>query len=77
MYNILVWKGRGRFGGMEVAAGDSAADELLVSHARAVTPLTVENTGREELVIIKFFGPDINTDIPMIPRYGDWPERRK
>ncbi|MGA2480176.1 MAG: hypothetical protein ABSG63_15595 [Spirochaetia bacterium] len=77
VYNILVWKGRGRFGGVEVAAGDFAADELLVSHARAVTPLTVENTGREELVIIKFFGPDINTDIPMIPRYGNWPERRK
>jgi hypothetical protein len=44
-----------------------------VSHAKAVTPLTVENTGGEDLVIIKFFGPDINRDVPMIPRYGGWP----
>ncbi len=24
--------------------------------------------------IITFFGPDINPDVPMIPRYGRWPE---
>ncbi len=73
VYNILVWRGSGSFDGHEVRAGDHEKDELLVSHAKAVTPLTVENTGREELVIIKFFGPDINTDVPMIPRYGNWP----
>ena len=73
VYSILVWRGRGRYGGHEVAAGDFARDELLVSHARAVEPITVQNTGREDLVVIKFFGPDINTDVPMIPRYGDWP----
>ena len=72
VYNILVWKGTGKFAGLDVKAGDFSKDELLVSHARATTPLTVENTGREDLVIIKFFGPDINTDIPMIPRYGNW-----
>jgi hypothetical protein len=73
VYNILVWKGSGRFDGQDVWAGDHDRDELLVSHAKAVAPLTVENTGREDLVIIKFFGPDINTDVPMIPRYGNWP----
>ena len=73
VYNILVWHGSGRFGGTEIAAGDFAKDELLVSHSRATAPLTVENTGREDLVVIKFFGPDINRDVPMIPRYGDWP----
>jgi hypothetical protein len=73
VYNILVWRGAGRFDGHEVKAGDYAHDELLVSHNRATTPIQVENTGREDLVLIKFFGPDINTDIPMIPRYGDWP----
>jgi hypothetical protein len=73
VYNILVWRGSGSFDGHEVKAGDHERDELLVSHAKAVAPLTVENTGREELVIIKFFGPDINKDVPMIPRYGNWP----
>ena len=73
VYNILVWRGSGRFDGHEVAAGSFGKDELLVSHARATAPLEVENTGREDLMIIKFFGPDINTDVPMIPRYGNWP----
>jgi hypothetical protein len=77
VYNILAWKGKGSFGGVPVAAGDFSMDELLVSNARATTPLTVENTGREDLVIIKFFGPDINLDVPMIPHYGNWPERKK
>ena len=72
VYNILVWKGSGKFDGFDVKAGDFARDELLVSHARAVQPLVVENTGKEDLLIIKFFGPDINRDVPMIPRYGNW-----
>ena len=41
-----------------------------MSHARATTPIKVENTGREDLMIIKFFGPDINLDVPVIPRYS-------
>ncbi|HET6451888.1 MAG TPA: hypothetical protein VFI08_11290 [Spirochaetia bacterium] len=73
VYNILVWKGSGRFDGHEVKAGDFQKDELLVSHARATVPVTVENTGREALEIIKFFGPDVNLDVPMIPHYGSWP----
>jgi hypothetical protein len=72
VYNILVWRGRGRYDGLEIEAGDFKKDELLVSHAKATLPLWVENTGREDLVIIKFFGPDINLDVPMIPRYGTW-----
>jgi hypothetical protein len=72
VYNILVWRGSGRYDGLEIEAGDFEKDELLVSHAKATLPLWVENTGREDLVIIKFFGPDINLDVPMIPRYGTW-----
>jgi hypothetical protein len=64
VYSLLVWRGRGRYGGVEVAAGDFDRDELLVAHARAIEPLEVENTGIEDLVVIKFFGPDINPDVP-------------
>ncbi len=74
VYSLLVWQGRGRYGGQEVEAGVFEMDELLVSHARAVEPLPVENTGHEDLVIFKFFGPDINPDVPMIPAYP--PSRR-
>jgi hypothetical protein len=69
VYNILVWRGRGRYAGHEIEAGNFGWDELLVSHAKATEPIEVENTGPEDLMIFKFFGPDINLDVPMIPQY--------
>jgi len=45
-------------------------DELLVSHTAAVAPLVIRNTGSGELELIKFFGPDINANAPVLPRYG-------
>jgi hypothetical protein len=69
VYSLLVWQGKGYYGGHEIEAFSSELDELLVSHARAVEPLLVENTGTEDLVIFKFFGPDINPDVPMLPPY--------
>ena len=69
VYNILVWRGRGRFDGLEIEAGNFDFDELLISHARATVPIAVENTGTEDLEIFKFFGPDINLEVPMIPQY--------
>jgi hypothetical protein len=63
IYNVLVWRGEGTFDGLPVKGGDHGNDELLVTHRRATSPLTVTNTGNEDLVIFKFFGPDINTDI--------------
>jgi len=69
VYNILVWRGQGRYDGHQIEAGNFGWDELLVSHARATQPIVVENTGTENLIIFKFFGPDINLDVPMIPKY--------
>ncbi|MBN1837191.1 MAG: hypothetical protein JW820_15145 [Spirochaetales bacterium] len=69
VYNILVWQGKGRYDGHPVEAGNFERDELLVSHARAAQPLEVENTGSEDLMIIKFFGPDINLDVPYIEKH--------
>jgi hypothetical protein len=68
VHNILVWSGRGTYGGLEVEGGDPNRDELLVTHDRAVRGVEVRNTGREDLFAIKFFGPDINPDVPMIKR---------
>ena len=65
----MVWQGRGRYDGHEVEAGNFDLDELLVSHAKATEPIPVENTGHQDLVIFKFFGPDINPDVPLIPHY--------
>jgi hypothetical protein len=69
VYNILVWRGRGRYDGHEIEAGNFGWDELLVSHAKATVPIVVENTGSEDLMTFKFFGPDIDLDVPMIPQY--------
>ena len=68
VYNILVWRGRGLYDGHAIEAGNFAHDELLVSHSKATTPIWVENTGKQDLIIIKFFGPDINLKVPMIPQ---------
>lgn len=68
VYNILVWTGRGTYGGVEIQGGDAERDELLITHDRAVRGVEVRNTGSEDLLVIKFFGPDVNPDAPMIER---------
>jgi hypothetical protein len=68
IYTILVLRGKGLYGGQRVVGGQPGLDELLVTHGRATAPLTVENTGHEDLTVIKFFGPDVNPDVPMLPR---------
>ena len=69
VYNVLVWKGSGRVDGHEVEGKNFGIDEVLVTHAKAVQGFEIKNTGRGDLVLFKFFGPDINTDIPYIPVY--------
>src|SRR5690606_12716940 len=69
VYNILVWKGKGKYDNVDIEAGNFSKDELLICYDAAVKSLTVENTGDEDLVIFKFFGPDINDDVPMLKKY--------
>lgn len=69
VYNILVWKGKGTYDGHKIEAGDFSCDELLISYERAIKPLTVKNDGKTDLLIIKFFGPDINMNVPKIKPY--------
>ena len=69
VYSVLVWRGQGSYGGVPVAAGEPEREELVVAHEAAVAPTVIENTGAEEMIVIKFFGPDINPDAPRIERY--------
>ena len=69
VYNIFVWKGKGIFDGHNIAAGIFGMDELLVTHEKAVKPVTIKNTGESELMLFKFFGPDINKNAPVIKKY--------
>ncbi len=70
VYNFLVWKGTGTFAGLDFSAGDFDRDEAVVCHDAAVSGVTVTNTGADEFVIFKFFGPDINDDVPMLKQYS-------
>lgn len=66
VYNILVWRGTGLFGGVEIEGGNPSKDELLITHNRAVGGVEIINAGSEDLEIIKFFGPDVNKNVPFI-----------
>lgn len=66
VYSLFAWKGTGIFGGIEITGGNPDKDELLITHNRAVSETEIINTGNEELEIFKFFGPDVNKDIPFI-----------
>jgi hypothetical protein len=70
VYNVLIWRGKGRYGSYDVEGLNFGHDELLISHAAATKPILVENTGDSDLIIFKFFGPDINLDVPRIKPYG-------
>ena len=66
VYNILVWKGSGKIDGHVVEGKNFGLDEVLVTHEKATQDISIENTGSSDLVLFKFFGPDVNTDIPYI-----------
>ncbi len=69
VYNILVWKGKGKFGPHSVEAGNFEEDELLITYDAAIKGVEITNTGNENLIIYKFFGPDINDDVPFLSGY--------
>jgi hypothetical protein len=69
-YNILVWSGEGSFGGLPIKGQSHTEDEIMVTADRAMKGVDVTNTGSEDLMIIKFFGPDINDDAPALRRYS-------
>lgn len=67
MYGLFIWKGKGYVDhifveGQKVSLTESN-DEFLICHDRAVKGVKIKNTGNENLVAFKFFGPDINNDI--------------
>jgi len=69
VYSVLVWRGKGTVDGLPIESGITWQSEFVVSHQKATQPVTITNTGRDDLLLIKFFGPDVNLDVPMIPKY--------
>jgi hypothetical protein len=63
-------QGEGKVGGHDVATptlirfGQMTADELFISADAAAAGYVVENTGPGPLVALRYFGPDVHTDLP-------------
>jgi hypothetical protein len=70
VYNVLVWQGCGTFDGRQIAAFEFGTDELIVTHEKAISGVEVKNMGSKDLILFKFFGPEINAgEIPYLPEY--------
>ena len=69
-YGMHIIQGHGKINDIPAEApimirfGDITRDEFFVPLSVAARGVTVENTGSEPLVILKFFGPDSNPDMP-------------
>lgn len=72
VYSLLVLSGSGFIGGHRVEGGVPELDELLVADAAATSGVEIVNDDpTRELVILKFFGPDIVSGVPMLPALAD------
>jgi hypothetical protein len=49
-----------------VRFGDATADEFFITEARAQEGYLVRNTGTEPLVLLRYFGPGYNSEMPKI-----------
>lgn len=69
-------QGRGRIGrngkslDLETPAmirfGEETSDEVFITYEAAIGGLTIENTGHEELVGLRYFGPDVYQTLPNV-----------
>ena len=65
-YSVFAWSGQGTYAGLEVCGGEPGRDELVVTHDAATRDHEVTNTGRDDLVVFTFFGPDLHGGAPTI-----------
>jgi hypothetical protein len=68
VFSVFVWQGAGSYDGIPIEGGVPGMDELLVTDAAARSTAEIRNSGDDDLIVIKFFGPDLNPDVPMIFR---------
>jgi hypothetical protein len=69
-YGLITVQGHGKINDVDfespsiIRFGDITKDEFFVPYPTAIKGVTVENTGCESLVMLKFFGPSNNPDMP-------------
>jgi hypothetical protein len=78
-YGLITVQGNGRIGKLSLQTpamirfGELTEDEVFVTHEAARQGVVFENTGREPLVTLRYFGPHTNPDAPNV---GDHKTRR-
>jgi hypothetical protein len=71
-YGLIAVQGCGTINGKTLQTpamirfGELTEDEYFVSHSAAEAGVTYDNTGVEDLVILRYFGPGMNPDAPKI-----------
>ncbi len=71
-YGLVAVQGSGRIGKLALQTpamirfGELTEDEVFVSYDAARQGVVFENTGKEPLVTLRYFGPDTNPDAPKV-----------
>ncbi len=71
-YGLIAVQGNGRIGKLPLQTpamirfGELTEDEVFVAHDAARRGVVFENTGKEPLVTLRYFGPDTNPDAPKV-----------
>jgi hypothetical protein len=79
-YGLIAVQGSGRIGKLSLQTpamirfGELTEDEVFVTHDAARGGVVFENTGREPLVTLRYFGPHTNPDAPNV---GDHKKMKK
>jgi len=69
-YGLITVQGHGKINDVDfespnmIRFGDITKDEFFAPYPTAVKGVTIENNGCEPIVMLKFFGPDNNPDMP-------------
>jgi hypothetical protein len=69
-YGLIIVQGHGLMNDIEVESptmirfGDMTWDEFFIPYVTATKGVKIINKGHEPLVMLKFFGPDCNPDMP-------------
>ena len=51
---------------VSIRFGEEPDDEIFISYEAATKGVTIENTGCEPLVGLRYFGPDTHTTVPNV-----------
>ncbi len=68
-------QGKGRMGKLNLQTpamirfGAETEDEVFITHEAATQGVTIENTGSEPLVSLRYFGPDVHEQVPQLGDY--------